>query len=171
LNLGAFWSEMIESSQNQLLISDNSLPQFVELCTISLPQWVQMTVSFIHRHQDCRHCSLSAPGELSRMLHSMQLIAQLHRRSQKGFQLMTQAGFLTNSCLKDGLCHRDLDPITGKIAHLSVSSQQTSWGCWRMCNTLICLQLATHRVSSCGTHWVVSKDTLLTKDALLSVRD
>ena len=119
MNLGAFWSEMIESSQNQLLISDNSLPQFVELCTISLPQWVQMTVSFIHRHQDCRHCSLSAPGELSRMLHSMQLIAQLHRRSQKGFQLMTQAGFLTNSCLKRGNCHRDSGRITGKIVHLS----------------------------------------------------
>jgi len=79
-----------------------------------------MTASFLHSHQDCRHCSLSAPGELSGMPHSTELSVQHHRRSQKGFQLMTQAGFLTDSCLKDGNHHRDLGRIMGKIAHLSL---------------------------------------------------
>ena len=110
---------MIVSSQNQLLVSDNLLPHFVELHTTSLLQRIQMTASFLHGHQDCRRCSLLAPGELSGMLHSTELSAQLHRRSQKGFQLVTQAGFLTNSCLKDGQHHRDSDRITGKIVHLS----------------------------------------------------
>ena len=78
-----------------------------------------MAISFLHSHQDHRHCSLSAPGELSGMLHGTELSAQLHRRLQKGFQLVTQVGFLTNSCLKGQNCHRDLGRITGKIVHLS----------------------------------------------------
>jgi len=110
---------MIDSSQNQLLVSDNLLPQFVELHTTSLLQTIQMTASFLHSHQDYQRCSLLAPGELSGMLHVIELSAQLHRRSQKGFQLVTQADFLTNSCLKGQNYHRDLGRITGKIVHLS----------------------------------------------------
>ena len=39
------------------------------------------------------------------------------------------------------------------------------------CNTLTCLQLATHRASSCGTHRVVTQSGSFTKDTLLSVSD
>jgi len=78
-----------------------------------------MTASFLHSHQDHRRCSLSVPGEPSRMLHGIELSVQLHRRSQKGFELVTQPGFLPNLCLKRGLYHRYLDRIMGKIAHLS----------------------------------------------------
>ena len=80
---------MIVSSQNQLLVSDNSLPHFVELYTTSLLQRIQMTASFLHSHQDYKRCSLLVPEELSGMLHSIELSAQYHRRSQKGFQLVT----------------------------------------------------------------------------------
>jgi len=79
-----------------------------------------MTASFLHSHQDYRRCYLLAPGELSGMLHSTELSVQHHTRSQKGFQLVTQAGFLTDSCLKDWNYHRDLGRITGKIVHLSL---------------------------------------------------
>jgi len=54
------------------------------------------------------------------MLHGTALSAQLHKRSQKGFKLMTQAGFLTSLYLKPRLYHRDLGRITGEIVHLSV---------------------------------------------------
>jgi len=53
------------SSQNQPLVSDHLLPQFVELQTTSLLQRIQMTASFLHSHQDHRRCSFSVPGELS----------------------------------------------------------------------------------------------------------
>jgi len=39
------------------------------------------------------------------------------------------------------------------------------------CNTLICLSLAIHRVSSYGTHRVVTQSGSFTKDTLLSVSD
>jgi len=104
---------------DQLLVWDDLLPLFVERCTTSLLRKIQMTASFLHSHQDCRRCSLLVSWELSGMLRSTWLSAQLHRRSQKGFQLVTQASFLTNSCLKDGNYHRDLGRITGKISHLS----------------------------------------------------
>jgi len=139
---------MIVSSQNQLLVLDNLLPHFVELCTRSFLQRIQMTASFLHSHQDYRRCSLSAPGELSRMLHSIELSVQLHRRSQKGFQLMTWAGFLTNSCLKDGNYHRDLGRITGKIAHLS-AIHKTS-GMWKACSHH--LQLHCKWFAQAGRH-------------------
>jgi len=54
------------------------------------------------------------------MLRSMELNAQDHRKSQQGFQVVTQAGFLTDSCLKRGNYHHDLDGITGKIVYLSL---------------------------------------------------
>ena len=80
---------MIDSSQNQLLVLDHLLPQFIELYTTSLLQRIQMTAPFVHSHQCYRRRSLLAPGELSGMLHDTELSVQPHRRSQKGFQLVT----------------------------------------------------------------------------------
>jgi len=41
----------------------------------------------------------------------------------------------------------------------------------QFCNALTCLQLATHRASSDGTHRVVTQSGSFTKDTLLSVSD
>jgi len=86
-----------------------------ELHMTSLLQKTQMTQMTASFHQDCQHCSMLAPGELSGMPRS----TELHRKVQKGFQLVTQTAFLTNSCLRRENHHRDFGRITGKIVHLS----------------------------------------------------
>ena len=83
-----------------------------------------MTICFCPKSQNCRRCTLFVPKELSGMLHGIALSVQLHKRLQKGFWHMTQAGFLTSLHLKHGLCHRELGRITGEIAHLSVSKSK-----------------------------------------------
>jgi len=83
-------------------------------------QRIQMTASFLHSHQDCRQSTMSAPEELSRMLHSAKPSTQLHRKARDWFWPVTKTVCLANLCLKDMNRHRDSSQITGKTIHLSV---------------------------------------------------
>ena len=79
-----------------------------------------MTICFCLKSQNCRRCPLFVPEELSGMPHGTVLSLQLHKRSQKGFWHMTQAGFLTSLHLKHRFYHRESVRVTGKIVHLSL---------------------------------------------------
>jgi len=129
----AFWSNWLGSQGNQLLISDNSLPPSLKLCMTSLSKRSKMTASFLHSHEDHQWSTMLVSKELSGTLHRAKPCAQLHRKEQDWFPLVTETVCLANSCLNDVNHHPDSSWITGKIVCMSccmvnVDSGSTSNG-------------------------------------------